>query len=101
VAEGNLGVYLNPQELLHYSVNQYRCADMKALKEKLRQFPEGSSFDFAWDFSARDEKELIEISGFLRANGYKVRNPQNWNFLLSDSHLYRITTIGFIGSVIS
>jgi hypothetical protein len=78
--------YLTPEERLHYSVNQYRCADMKSLKEKLAQFPLGSTFDFAYDFSARDQKELVEISDFLWSHGYKIRNPQNWSFLQSDSH---------------
>jgi hypothetical protein len=78
--------YLTPEERLHYSVNQYRCADMKSLKEKLEQFPLGSTFDFAYDFSARDQKELVEISDFLWSHGYKVRNPQNWSYLQSDSH---------------
>jgi hypothetical protein len=78
--------YLTPEERLHYSVNQYRCADMKSLKEKLEQFPLGSTFDFAYDFSARDQKELVEISDFLWSHGYKVRNPQKWSFLQSDSH---------------
>jgi hypothetical protein len=58
---------------------------MKSLKEKLAQFPLGSTFDFAYDFSARDEKELIEISDFLWSHGYKVRDPQNWSFLQSGS----------------
>jgi hypothetical protein len=73
--------YLMPKERLHYSVNQYRCRDMEPLKEKLGQFPAGSTFDFAYDFSARDEKELVEISDFLRAHAYQVSNPQHWEFL--------------------
>jgi hypothetical protein len=33
--------YLTPEERLRYYVNQYRCADMQSLKEKLAQFPLG------------------------------------------------------------
>lgn len=77
--------YMNPEGRHHYSINQYRCADMRALKEKILQFPVGSSFDFAWYFSAADRDELVEISDFLWSHGYKVRNPQNWSFLRPDS----------------
>jgi hypothetical protein len=73
--------YLIPGERLHYSVIQYRCADIDSLKDKLEQFPAGSTFEFAYDFSARDQKELVEISDFLRAHGYQVSNPQHWGFL--------------------
>jgi hypothetical protein len=73
--------YLIPEERLQYSVNQYRCADMESLKEKLEQFTAGSTFEFAYDFSARDQKELVEISDFLLAHGYQVSNPQHWGFL--------------------
>jgi hypothetical protein len=77
--------YLKPAERLHYSVNQYQCADMRTLKEKLLQFPEGSTFQFAWNFNAGDREELVEISDFLWNHGYKVRNYQNWSFLRADS----------------
>ncbi|MFZ3264689.1 MAG: hypothetical protein WA172_11875 [Terriglobales bacterium] len=77
--------YMNPAERLHYSINQYRCADMRALKEKILQLPAGSKFEFTYDFSAADQDELVEISGFLWSHGYKVRNPQNWSFLRPDS----------------
>jgi hypothetical protein len=76
--------YLNPVERLHYSINQYRCPDMKALKDKLLQFPAGSNFNFAWEFTAHDRDELVEISDFLWSHGYKVRNPQKWDFLRLD-----------------
>ena len=59
--------YLNPPELLHYTINQYRCDDMEALKKKLLQFPAGSTFDFAWDFTAAERDEVTEIGTFLRA----------------------------------
>jgi hypothetical protein len=76
--------YLSPVERLHYSINQYSCPDRKALKDKLLQFPAGSTFDFAWEFTAHDREELVEISNFLWSHGYKVRNPQNWSFLRPD-----------------
>jgi hypothetical protein len=70
--------YLYSVERLRYALNQYNCPDLRSLKEKLLQFPAGSSFDFAWDFSGRDHDELVEISDFLWSHGYKVPNPQNW-----------------------
>jgi len=78
--------YLYSMERLSYRVNQYNCPDLKSLKEKLLQFPAGSSFYFGWDFSGRDHDELVAISDFLWSHGYKVRNPQNWTFLRPDSH---------------
>jgi hypothetical protein len=77
--------YLYPVERLHYKINQYDCPDLERLKEKLLQFPTGSSFYFAGDFSGRDRDELIAISDFLWSHGYKVRNLQNWTFLRPDS----------------
>ena len=74
-----------PAERLRYSINQYRCADLRALKDKLLQFPEGSVFEFVYDFSAADRDELVEISNFLWSHSYKVRNLQNWSFLRPDS----------------
>jgi hypothetical protein len=76
--------YLNPKERLRYSVSQYRCANMKALKEKLLQFPAGSEFVFAYDFTPRERDEIVEISDFLREHGYKVANPWRWPFLAPD-----------------
>jgi hypothetical protein len=76
--------YMNPTERLQYFINQYRCVDMRALKQKILQLPAGSSFDFAYDFSAADRDELVEVSDFLWNRGYMVRNSQNWNFLRPD-----------------
>ena len=76
--------YLNPAEHFYYSVNQYRCADMNALKQKLLQFPPGSSFQFAWGLDSRDREKLVEISDFLWSHGYVVKNPQKWGFLRAD-----------------
>ncbi|HUZ97205.1 MAG TPA: hypothetical protein VMU57_20055 [Edaphobacter sp.] len=76
--------FLNPTERLHYSINQYRCDDLKALKDKISQFPAGSTFDFAWDFSAADRDEILEIGTFLRTHGYRVGNTHDWSFLRPD-----------------
>jgi hypothetical protein len=76
--------YLQPQNRHRYSILQYSCPNMQALKDKLLQFPVGSSFNFAWDFSARHRDELVEISDFLWNHGYTVRNPQKWDFLRAD-----------------
>lgn len=73
--------YLYSVERIRYAVNQYHCPDLKSLKEKLLQFPPGSTFDFAWNFNAGDEEEIVAISAFLLRHGYKVNNPQNWPFL--------------------
>jgi hypothetical protein len=76
--------YLNSHERMHYSVNQYRCANLQALKDKLLQFPAGSEFGFAYDFTPRDRDEIVEISNFLREHGYKVANPWHWPFLAAE-----------------
>lgn len=73
--------YLNPTERMRYAVNQYSCDTMARLKEKLLQFPAGSSFSFAYDFSPKYESEILEITRFLREHGYKVRNAYDWKFL--------------------
>jgi len=66
--------YLNPVERLHYSINQYWCADPRGLKQKILQFPKDSTFAFTFpeDFSTRDREEIAEAAGFLRKHGYKV-----------------------------
>jgi hypothetical protein len=76
--------YLNPTERLHYTINQYRCDNMKALKEKIAQFPAGSTFGFAWDFTAADRDEAMEIGTFLRSHGYKIGGTHDWSFLRPD-----------------
>jgi sugar lactone lactonase YvrE len=76
--------YLNPVERLHYEINQYRCDTMKALKEKILQFPKGSTFDFAWDFTAADRDQVVEIGTFLRSHGYRVGSAHEWSFLQPD-----------------
>lgn len=66
--------YLNPAERLHYSINQYWCADPRALQQKILQFPKGSTFAFTFpeDFTTRDREEIVEAAGLLRKHGYKV-----------------------------
>lgn len=76
--------YLDNPNRLRYSIRQYGCPSMQALKEKLLQFPAGSTFGFAWDLSTRDRDELVEISDFLWSHGYKVGNWQKWGFLRAD-----------------
>jgi hypothetical protein len=76
--------YLNPVERLRYSVNQFRCDDMRALKEKRLQFPAGSTFSFGQEFTGADRDELVAISDFLWSHGCEVINPQKWSFLRPD-----------------
>ena len=67
--------YLMPAEPFHYSINQYRCANLKALKEKLLQFPAGSTFGVAHTGSLRDGwGDWNKISAFLTSHGYSFRN---------------------------
>jgi hypothetical protein len=77
--------YLNSSERLRYSINQYECDDLKRLKDKIIQFPPGSTFVFAYGLSARDRNELIEISNFILDHGYKRRKVQEWVSLPPDS----------------
>ena len=66
--------YMNTVERLHYSINQYWCADPRGLKQKILQFPKDSTFTFTFpeDFTTRDREEIAEAAGFLRKHGYKV-----------------------------
>jgi hypothetical protein len=67
--------YLMPTESFYYSVNQYRCADLKALEQKLLQFPRGSTFSVAHTGSVPDGKgDWTNVSEFLRSHGYSFRN---------------------------
>jgi hypothetical protein len=79
--------YLNSTERLRYRINQYGCADLQTLKDKLLQFPAGSAFGFnPEDFSERDRNELVEIGNFLSEHHYKV-DVQGLPFLaLNPSH---------------
>ena len=77
--------YLNSTERLRYRLNQYHCADLQTLKDKLLQFPQGSIFNFnPADFSEKDRNELVEISLFLSQHNYKV-DAQDWPFLASNT----------------
>jgi hypothetical protein len=67
--------YLMPEESIHYSINQYRCADLRALQQKLLQFPAGSSFSVAHTASLVDEVgNWPNISEFLKKHGYSFKN---------------------------
>jgi hypothetical protein len=67
--------YLMPEEPFHYSVNQYSCADLKALEQKLLQFPAGSIFGVAHTGSLQDGNgDWTEIGAFLKSHGYSFRN---------------------------
>jgi hypothetical protein len=67
--------YLMPAEPFHYSVNQYRCSDLKALEQKLLQFPAGSTFSVAHTGDAEDGTgDWTDISAFLKSHGYSFRN---------------------------
>jgi hypothetical protein len=67
--------YLMPMEPFRYSVNQYRCADVRALEEKLLQFPTGSTFSVAHTGSPDDGRgNWTEIGAFLRSHGYGFKD---------------------------
>jgi hypothetical protein len=66
--------YLMPTEPFQYSVNQYRCANLKSIEQKLLQFPAGSTFSFAHTGSGSDQGDWTTISAFLRSHGYSIRN---------------------------
>ena len=67
--------YLRSAEPFQYSVNQYRCADLKALKQKLMQFPAGSTFSIAHTGELDDGKgDWTHISAFLKSHGYSFRD---------------------------
>jgi len=66
---------LMPAEQFHYSVNQYQCADLKSLEQKLLQFPAGSSFRVAHTGSLLDGNgDWTEIGAFLESHGYSFSN---------------------------
>ena len=64
--------YLNPTESLYYTINQYRCEDLRALKEKITQFPVGAQFSVAEDFAESGQPWVGEIEAFVRGRGYGV-----------------------------
>ncbi len=67
--------YLMPAEPFHYSINQYRCADLKALEKKLLQFPAGSTFSVAHTGSLQDGRgDWTNIRAFLKSHGYAFRD---------------------------
>lgn len=67
--------YLMPAEPFHYSVNQYQCADLKTLEQKLLQFPTGSTFSVAHTGDLNDGVgDWTTIGAFLKSHGYAFRN---------------------------
>lgn len=67
--------YLMSAEHFRYSVNQYRCASLKALEQKLLQFPAGSTFRIAHTGSLQDGLgDWPAISTFLKSHGYSFGN---------------------------
>ncbi|HKR27290.1 MAG TPA: hypothetical protein VJS11_07535 [Acidobacteriaceae bacterium] len=69
--------YLMPTEPYRYTINQYRCADLKSLEQKLLQFPAGSTFSVAHTGSLLDGwGDWTAIGEFLRSHGYSFRNEQ-------------------------
>lgn len=67
--------YLMTTESFQYSVNQYRCSDLKALEQKLVQFPVGSTFSVAHTGDLNDGLgDWNGISAFLKSHGYSFRN---------------------------
>jgi hypothetical protein len=69
--------YLMPMQPFQYSVNQYRGLDLKALEQKLLQFPQGSTFYVAHTGFLGDGKgDWPDISAFLISHGYLFRNSQ-------------------------
>jgi hypothetical protein len=78
--------YLNPMESVYFSVNQYHCRDVRCLKEKLLQFPPGSSFRFTYPIPSSEQgtSAMVGISDFLWEHGYVVRNPEKRSFLRPD-----------------
>ncbi len=76
--------YLHSPERLQYFINQYQCPGMNSLKQKMAQFPPGSTFVFAYNFSREDRAEIVEIANFLWEHGYKTKNIANWPFLPHD-----------------
>jgi len=66
--------FLNPTQRIRYSVGRFECADMRALKEKLLQFPPGSVFSFTYNFTPQYEDELLAIRDFLESHGFRIKN---------------------------
>lgn len=67
--------YLMPTEPYRYAIKQYQCADLRALEQKLLQFPAGSTFSVAHTGSSLDGwGDWTEISTFLKSHGYSFRN---------------------------
>lgn len=67
--------YLMPAGPFQYSVNQYQCTDLKALEQKLLQFPAGSTFSVAHTGVPGDGYgDWTDISTFLESHGYSFKD---------------------------
>jgi hypothetical protein len=67
--------YLMPTEPYRYAIKQYQCADLKALEQKLLQFPAGSIFSAAHTGSLLNRwGDWTKISAFLKSHGHSFRN---------------------------
>jgi hypothetical protein len=62
----------------HFRVQQYDLNSLKALEEKLEQFPQDSSFIWSGSGStaAEDEKMFNELAEFLTRRGMKLSRPK-------------------------
>ncbi|WP_058188362.1 hypothetical protein [Terracidiphilus gabretensis] len=67
--------YLMPSEQFRYSVNQYKRMNLKALEQKLLQFPAGSIFSVARTGDPHDgQGDWAEIGPFLKSHGYSFKD---------------------------
>lgn len=67
--------YLMPEEPIRYSINQYGCSSLKALEQKLLQFPAGSTFSAARTANPTDDVgDWTSVSEFLKKHGYSFKN---------------------------
>jgi hypothetical protein len=67
--------YLVPTEPYRYSINQYQCANLRCLEQKLLQFPAGSTFSVAFTGSSLDGwGDWTALGDFLRSHGYSFRD---------------------------
>jgi len=73
----NINVYGSEPDY-HASVAQYQADSIDSLKQKLAQFPEGSTF--TWSFGG-EEKEgaaiLADLRAFLKAHGMTINDSLN------------------------
>ncbi|MGC2404548.1 MAG: hypothetical protein WA510_32455 [Acidobacteriaceae bacterium] len=67
--------YLMPTEPYRYTIKQYQCANLRALEQKLLQFPAGSTFSVAHTGSLLDgHGDWTNLTTFLKSHGYSFRD---------------------------